>query len=314
MVGAQDNVVGQQASTPDAEPRAAGRRAEDAGMGCVGHADQRISEPHDAAAGLVYVSDEMPGWRRVRRGTGFAYLTESGASVRDKTHLQRIRSLAIPPAYTQVWICPLAEGHLQATGRDARGRKQYRYHAEWEVLRHEQKFERMLEFGEALPRLRRHIARDLERPRLDRTKVVAAVVRLLDFTALRVGNALAARATRSQKIVRGPRVSPNQIPARSKSSHTRMPSACLHAWVQWLIDEQMAAAAKVCPLMQIFPHRRGSGGADAWIWQDVFAAGVSAGVPADLYNQDGQDWGLSVFIPHRLRAANYEPSSKLCVA
>lgn len=149
------------------------------------------------AAGLVYVSDEMPGWRRVRRGKGFAYLTSSGQRLQDASHLKRIRSLAIPPAYTGVWICPLAEGHLQATGRDARGRKQYRYHAEWEALRHEQKFERMLEFGRSLPRIRRRIARDLARKGLDRAKVVATVVRLLDLTALRVGNAEYVRANGS---------------------------------------------------------------------------------------------------------------------
>ena len=155
-------------------------------------------EADDAAvAGLVYVSDEMPGWRRVRRGQGFAYLKPTGESVREKAHLHRIRALAIPPAYTEVWICPLAQGHLQATGRDARGRKQYRYHEQWEAVRDEQKFERMLEFGRSLPRLRRRIARDLARTGHDRAKVVAAVVHLLDVTALRVGNAEYARTNGS---------------------------------------------------------------------------------------------------------------------
>ena len=137
---------------------------------------------------LVYVSDTMPGFTRVKRGKGFAYLDAEGRPVRDRRELQRIRSLAIPPAYTDVWICPLADGHLQATGRDARGRKQYRYHPDWQARRDADKFDRMLEFGAALPRIRARVRRDLDLPGLPREKVIATIVHLLDTTFMRVGN------------------------------------------------------------------------------------------------------------------------------
>lgn len=137
---------------------------------------------------LVYVSDAMPGWRRVRRGDGFDIVDVRGRPVRDEAALRRVRALAIPPAYEDVWICPLAEGHLQATGRDARGRKQYRYHPAWALQQGQSKFERLREFGEALPALRRRVRRDLGLTGLPRDKVLATVVRLLDTTFLRIGN------------------------------------------------------------------------------------------------------------------------------
>lgn len=141
-----------------------------------------------AHAGLVYVNDCTAGWRRVRRGRGFAYLDEQGRPIRAPGQLDRIRSLAIPPAYTDVWICPDPAGHLQATGRDAKGRKQYRYHRLWKELRNQAKFDRLLEFGHALPTIRRAVARDLAHKRLSLDTVTAAIVRLLDRAGLRVGN------------------------------------------------------------------------------------------------------------------------------
>lgn len=146
-----------------------------------------------AAAGLVYVSDSEPGIRRVTKGERFAYLDAGGKTLRDAKVLERIASLAIPPAYTGVWICRHERGHLQATGHDARGRKQYRYHPEWRSARDCAKFERMIAFGEALPRLRRRIARDLALSGLPRDKVLAVVVGLLDATRIRIGNAEYAR-------------------------------------------------------------------------------------------------------------------------
>ena len=139
-------------------------------------------------APITYVQDDTSGWTRVRRGKGFAYVGARGQAIRDAKQLDRIRRLAIPPAYTEVWICPSARGHLQATGRDARGRKQYRYHADWQAGREQQKFDRMREFGRTLPRIRRAVTRDLQRRELTLDTVVATIVRLLDRTALRVGN------------------------------------------------------------------------------------------------------------------------------
>jgi DNA topoisomerase I len=157
--------------------------------------------PRPLANGLVYVNPGMPGLDRVKRGNSFRYRDAKGQWLRDAEEIARIRQLAIPPAYTDVWICPLPNGHLQATGLDARGRKQYRYHAEWRVMKDETKFERLEAFGRALPRIRARVARDLrpsgKRATLDRDLVLAALVRLLDTTFLRVGNEEYASSNRS---------------------------------------------------------------------------------------------------------------------
>lgn len=149
-----------------------------------------ITDPIQSAkaAGLRYVSDEMPGIRRKRAGKSFSYIGLDGKPIRDPKELQRIKSLGIPPAYTDVWICPLPNGHIQATGRDAKGRKQYRYHQRWREVRDETKYGRMLAFGAALPRIRERVDQDLKLPGLPREKVLATVVRLLGTTLIRVGN------------------------------------------------------------------------------------------------------------------------------
>jgi DNA topoisomerase-1 len=139
-------------------------------------------------AGLRYVSDLDPGIRRRARGKGFAYVDADSRPVRDKDALARIRTLAIPPAWQDVWICPLDNGHVQATGRDARGRKQYIYHPDWVAVRDANKFARLRAFGKALPAIRRRVAADLALPGIPREKVLALVVRLLDSTLIRVGN------------------------------------------------------------------------------------------------------------------------------
>lgn len=144
-------------------------------------------------AGLTYVSDDRPGIRRVARGNGFAYRDAKGGALRDPETKARIRRLAVPPAWTEVWICPRPNGHIQATGRDARGRKQYRYHPEFVKARDATKFEHILDFAHALPRIRRRAARDMGRRGLPWEKVVATVVHLLDSTLIRIGNADYAR-------------------------------------------------------------------------------------------------------------------------
>lgn len=149
------------------------------------------------AVGLVYVTDAQPGIRRLRHGKGFGYRGVDGKAIRNRDELQRIRALAIPPAYVDVWICVDPRGHLQATGRDARQRKQYRYHAHWRELRDHGKFDRLLAFGAALPALRRRVRRDLALPGLPRDKVLALIVRLLDETLIRIGNESYARDNRS---------------------------------------------------------------------------------------------------------------------
>jgi DNA topoisomerase-1 len=151
------------------------------------------SAPADAlisakAASLRYVSDTSPGIRRRRSGSGFVYLDPGGKVVRDPDEIRRIRGLAIPPAWRDVWICPVPNGHLQATGRDAKGRKQYRYHPRWREVRDEDKYGRLIEFANVLPRIRKTVDRHLALPGLPREKVLAAVVRLLETTFIRVGN------------------------------------------------------------------------------------------------------------------------------
>jgi len=151
--------------------------------------DPRTDPLHAAErAGLRYVSDQTRGISRIRRGKSFGYVTPQGKPLRDAAALTRIRSLVIPPAWTQVWICPDPHGHIQATGRDARGRKQYRYHARFREVRDETKYEKIFDFAQALPKIRARCERDLSRPGLSREKVLAAVVCLLEQTLIRVGN------------------------------------------------------------------------------------------------------------------------------
>src|SRR6202158_3591358 len=154
---------------------------------------QRGLTPDSAAeaaqeAGLVYASDFEPGIRRVRKGKGFVYFDPHGKRVTDRDTLDRISNLVIPPAWKDVWICTRPRGHLQVTGRDARGRKQNRYHARWRKIRDADKFARLLGFARALPKLRRRVTRDLGQPALPREKVVATIVRLLEMTYARIGN------------------------------------------------------------------------------------------------------------------------------
>lgn len=150
-----------------------------------------------AQAGLVYVTDADPGYTRRKVGTGFGYRTPGGAPVRDKGALARIRALAIPPAYTDVWICMDRRGHLQATGRDARRRKQYRYHADWIQVSGQGKYDRIVQFGASLPRLRRRLRADLGLGGFPRQKVLAIVVAVMAETLVRIGNAAYARDNRS---------------------------------------------------------------------------------------------------------------------
>ena len=152
---------------------------------------------HVAEAGLRYVRDARDGLTRKRRGSKFTYFDRRGVQIRKAEEITRINSLAIPPAYVDVWICPDPDGHIQATARDAKGRKQYRYHPRWQAIRSAAKFERMQAFGEALPRIRRRIAASLRQPGMPREKVLSALVQLLDLTLIRVGNDEYARTNRS---------------------------------------------------------------------------------------------------------------------
>lgn len=213
--------------------------------------------------GLVYVSVDMPGLTRVRKGQSFAFRKPDGAWVKDEDEIARIRKLAIPPAYTDVWICAQANGHLQATGFDARGRRQYRYHPEWRRVRDEHKFERMRSFGLALPRIRARVARDLKprrgEPALSRTVVLAAIVRLLDTTFLRVGNEEYAAANKSYGLTTlrnrhaGVRGSTLKLRFRGKSGVEQE---------AWLDDPRVARVVRRCqqlPGQELFQYESGDG-------------------------------------------------------
>ena len=149
-----------------------------------------IIDPKDAAesAGLRYVSDARPGIRRKKAGTGFGYTRADGFRVTERDVLERIEALAIPPAWTEVWICPFADSHIQATGRDAKGRKQYRYHARFREVRESTKYEHVVAFADALPAIRKKVREHMNLRGLPREKVLATVVHLLESTLIRVGN------------------------------------------------------------------------------------------------------------------------------
>ena len=171
-------------------------------------------------AKLRYVRDEATGIRRRRAGGGFRYLNGGGRPVAEARTLSRIRALAIPPAWRAVWICTRADGHIQATGRDARGRKQYRYHRRWQEIRDERKFGRMAAFATALPRIRRRVRRDLAARGLPRQKVLATVVRLLETTFARIGNEEYARANASFGLTT----------LRERSEERRVGKECRSRW------------------------------------------------------------------------------------
>ncbi len=204
-----------------------------------------MTDPSEVAqsAGLVYVCDETRGLRRERRGEGFRYLEADGRPLADEAALERIRRLAIPPAWTEVWICPEANGHLQATGRDARGRKQYRYHPQFREVSEATKYEHIMAFARALPALRAKVAEHMALRGLPREKVLATVVHLLETTLIRVGNDDYARQNRSYGLttLRNPHVkvagSELRFQFKGKSGRT---------WRLQLKDRRVAKIVKAC--------------------------------------------------------------------
>ena len=223
--------------------------------------EDAIVPPQEAAdaAGLTYVTDDTPGLRRRRAGAGFAYFDSKGNRVTDDRTISRIRKLAIPPAWTEVWICPSANGHLQATGRDARGRKQYRYHDEFRAIRESAKFDHLIAFAEALPSIRRTVTEQMALPGLPREKVLAAVVQLLDRTMIRVGNTDYVKQNRSYGLttLRDRHVQVNGTELRfhftGKGGKT---------WQLRLRDRRLARivrAAQELPGQQLFQYRDENG-------------------------------------------------------
>jgi DNA topoisomerase I len=220
-----------------------------------------LADPKEAAeaAGLVYVTDEERGIRRERKGDAFEYFKPNGDPLTDEATLERIRKLAIPPAYADVWICPKANGHLQATGRDARGRKQYRYHPQFREVRESTKYEHMMEFAKALPAIRARIAEHMALRGLPREKVLATVVNLLETTLIRVGNDDYARENKSYGLttLRNPHVkiegSELRFQFKGKSGKT---------WRLQVKDRRIAKIVRACqdlPGQRLFQYRDESG-------------------------------------------------------
>jgi DNA topoisomerase I len=223
-------------------------------------------------AGLRYSTDSRPGIARRRAGRGFSYRRPDGTRVDEPIVRKRIQALAIPPAWTDVWICPDPIGHLQATGRDARGRKQYRYHARWRMRRDADKFGRLIEFASALPRIRRRCDRDLARRGAPREKILAAVIRLLETTLIRVGNDEYARLNRSFGLTtlrgRHARVSGSAIRFRFRGKSGRQHEVGLR-------DRRLAAVIRRC---QELPG------------QELFGYLDDEGVVHDIGSQDVNDY------------------------
>lgn len=210
-------------------------------------------------AGLRYVSDDRQGIRRVRRGSGFSFFSPNGKRITDEDELLRIGALAIPPAWTDVWICPDPRGHLQATGRDARGRKQHRYHARWTEVRDRAKYDRVIDFAQALPNLRRRVSQHLLLSGLPREKVLAAVVKLLEKTLIRVGNEEYARNNHSYGLttLRDKHV---QIAGPNVTFHFRGKSGVAHCID--IEDPRLARIIRNCqelPGYELFQYRDDAG-------------------------------------------------------
>jgi DNA topoisomerase-1 len=253
------------------------------------------ADPKEAAAsaGLVYVSDEERGIRRERSGEGFEYFKPGGEKIRDEAALERIRKLAIPPAWTEVWICPRADGHLQATGRDARGRKQYRYHPQFRELRETTKYEHMLEFARALPAIRARLAEHMALRGLPREKVLATVVHLLETTLIRVGNDDYARENRSYGLttLRNPHVKVEGAELRFQFKGKSGKS-----WRLSVRDRRIAKIVRACqelPGQRLFQYRDEDGEI-----REVTSADVNAYLKditgSDITAKDFRTWAGTV--------------------
>jgi DNA topoisomerase-1 len=265
-------------------------------------ASENIVDPRDAAesAGLIYVSDEEPGIRRRKSGKGFTYVLPGGSKVEDKATLERIRTLAIPPAYTDVWICPKANGHIQATGRDAKGRKQYRYHPAFREVRESTKYEHMLDFAQALPGIRARIQEDMGRRGLPREKVLATVVHLLETTLIRVGNSDYAKQNKSYGLttLRDPHVQVNGSDLRFQFKGKSGKS-----WRLQVKDRRVAKIVKACqdlPGQHLFQYLNEEGEQ-----QFVTSADVNAYLKEitgrDITAKDFRTWAGTVLAAMALR-------------
>jgi DNA topoisomerase I len=259
-----------------------------------------------ATARLRHSTDARPGITRRRAGTGFTYRDADGKQIKDRETLDRIRKLAVPPAWTDVWICPDPLGHLQATGRDARGRKQYRYHTRFRERRETAKYERLVAFARALPAIRRQVDRDLARPGLPREKVLAAVVRLLELTLIRVGNEEYRRLNRSFGLTT---LRDRHATVRGSSIRFRFKGKSGREHEVGLRDRRLATVIRRCqdlPGQELFQYEDEDGKAVDIASDDVndYLRSISPDVTA----KDFRTWAGTVLAYRALRALD-EPET-----
>lgn len=254
-----------------------------------------------AAAGLLYVEDGEPGLTRRKHGRGFRYLGPGGESVDDPLELQRIRELAVPPAWTDVWICSRADGHLQATGRDAAGRKQYVYHQRFTEVRDAAKFARLAGFGARLPSVRRRVRRDLGRGPFDRSRLTAAAVRLMDVALIRVGNARSAsNGSYGVTTLRN-----KHVTVDGAEIGLRFVGKAGERHALTLVDEELAAVIRDCqdvPGYELFRYRSADGEVQTIGSSDVNDY-LRRACGEDVSAKDFRTWGGTVAIASSLHAA-----------
>jgi len=261
-----------------------------------------IIDAREAAedAGLRYVSDEDPGISRRRIGLRFSYRLPKGGPVKDAATLRRVRSLAVPPAWRQVWICPRADGHIQATGRDQKGRKQYRYHPRWREVRDTAKYDHMLEFARALPTIRARVDEDMSRTGLPREKVLATVVHLLDATLIRVCNDDYAKQNRSYGLTT---LQSRHVAVEGSALHFSFKGKSGKAWQLGFRDRRVARVIKSCqdlPGQKLFHYRDADG-----TLRDVTSADVNGYLRDvaghDVTAKDFRTWAGTVLAALALR-------------
>lgn len=271
-----------------------------------------IAEPqaNAAAVGLRYVSDARPGIRRRGSGKGFFYLQPDGSRLADKTAIRRIRRLAVPPAWQDVWICPSADGHIQATGRDARGRKQYRYHPRFRDIRESTKFEHMLAFADALPAIRTTVRRHMALPGLPREKVLATVVYLLDKTLIRVGNDDYARQNKSYGLTT---LKNRHVQVNGSEVRFHFVGKSGREWSARIKDRRVAKIIRACqelPGQELLQYRDEDGGI-----QDITSNDVNDYLRTltgkDITAKDFRTWAGTVLAAVALREVeNFDGAAK----
>ena len=265
--------------------------------------------PEPPAGGLVHVGADQPGIARRRAGRGWVYLTADRARVTDPAVIARIRALAIPPAWRDVWICDRPDGHIQAIGFDARGRKQYRYHADFRRAREGAKFEHLVTFAEGLPSLRRQVAADMARPGLGREKVLATVVQLLETTMIRVGNAAYARDNDSYGLTTLRR---RHVQIEGGALRFEFKGKSGKVWRLGVRDRRLARIVKACqdlPGQHLFGYRDGAGALQAITSCDVNAY-LKSVTGRDISAKDFRTWTATVLAAEALAATEPPPCRK----